>query len=259
MDFTSLLNQIIDLQKRVEHLNPLFERHYPVAIAVDGQFLIHEFDPQTGGYVLTQSTPVPFPIPEGIRAAFPMEALNGRSAAVVTPDAFDSLIEQVLVLHEFVHCYQHLTCEQSLRDRLELARQEEAKGHHTWELDTPFPYESEAFTKHYGANLLVLKADNEAEALQARAELHSTLSPLDWEYMVWQEWKEGYARHVENKIQRELGLKVNTYGEEPPYNRITFYVGGAAYFDYLAKREPEALTDLPGLFDRLLNWRVEAA
>ncbi len=72
--------------------------------------------------------------------------------------------------------------------------------------------------------------------------------------MVWQEWKKGYARHVENKIQRELGLKVNTFGEEPPYSRITFYVGGAAYFDFLAGQEPEALTDLQGLFDLLLNW-----
>ncbi len=67
---------------------------------------------------------------------------------------------------------------------------------------------------------------------KTRAKLHTALSPLDWEYMVWQEWKEGYARHVENKIQRELGLKVNTFGEEPPYSRITFYAGGAAHFEF---------------------------
>lgn len=252
MDFTSKLNQIIDLQQSVAHLNPLFERHYPIAVAVDEQFLIHEFDPQSGGYVLTLSEPVPFPIPDGVRAAFPMGALDGRSAAVVTPDAFDSLKERVLVLHEFVHCYQHLTCEQSLRDQLVIARQEEAKGHHTWELDTPFPYESEAFTEHYGAYLSALNADKQAEVFQARTELHSALSPLDWEYMVWQEWKEGYARHVENKIQRELDLKVNTYGEEPPYNRITFYVGGAAFIDLLERHHLAMVKDLSALFEMML-------
>lgn len=259
MEYSTKLSQIIDLQNNVAHLNPLFEQHYPVAVAVEGQFLIHEVDSQSGAYGLTQTTPVPFPIPDGIRAAFPMAALDGRSAAVVTPDAFDSLGEMVLVLHEFVHCYQHQTCEQSLRDRLEIARLEEAKGHHTWELDTPFPYDSEIFTEQYGAYLLALMADKTAEALQARAAIHAALSPLDWEYMIWQEWKEGYARFVENQIQRELGLKVNTYGEEPPYNRITFYVGGAAYFDTLARREPEALKDLPGLFDRLMALGTEVA
>ena len=257
MNYTSKLSQIVDLQNKVADLNPLFEAHYPVAVAVDGQFLIHEVDPQSGGYVLTQKVAVPFPIPEGIRAAFPIEALGGRSAAVVTPDAFDSLKEQVLVLHEFVHCYQHLTCEEALKGRLEIARQAESEGHHTWELDTPFPYESETFTELYSEYLSALK-ENEADvAKQARQKLHAALSPLDWEYMVWQEWKEGYARFVENQIQRRLGLKVNTYGDQPPYNRITFYVGGAAYFDFLAQKEPEALTDLPGLFERLMVWGAE--
>lgn len=258
LDYASKLDQIIGLQKAVEDLNPLFKQHYPVAITLEGQFLIHEFYPQSGGYILTQQVPVPFPIPEGIRAAFPMEALDGRSAAVITPDAFDSLEEQVLILHEFVHCYQHQTCEKSLRDQLKIAQQEEAKGHHTWELDMPFPYESAAFTEYYGIYLSAMKADKEAETHQARKNLYAVLSPLDWEYMIWQEWKEGYARHVENRIQQRLGLKVNTYGEQPPYNRITFYVGGAAYFDFLAKREHEALTDISGLFDRLMNWRTEA-
>lgn len=254
MDFTSQLSQIVDLQGQVGDLNPLFEQHYPVVVAVEGQFLIHEFDPQSSAYALTKEVPAPFPIPEGVRAAFPIEALDFCSAAVVTPDAFDSLSEQVLILHEFVHCYQHGTCEESLKAQLEIAQQARAKGYQTWELDTPFPYESAAFTDHYGVYLSALKADNADEARRTRAELRAALSPLDWEYLVWQEWKEGYARWVENQIQRRLGLKVNTYGEKLPYNRITFYVGGAAYFDWLAQREPQALNDLPGLFERLMTW-----
>ncbi|MBG0770184.1 MAG: hypothetical protein H0S82_00665 [Anaerolineaceae bacterium] len=259
MEFTAQLNQVVELQKQVAHLNPLFEQHYPVAVAVAGQFLIHEFDPEGGGYALTKTVPVPFPIPDGVRAAFPIDGLDGRSAAVITPDAFDALGEQVLILHEFVHCYQHRTCEGALKAQLEIARQAEAEGHHTWELDTPFPYDSEVFTDLYRIYLSALKANKAQEACQIRPKLHAALSPLDWEYMVWQEWKEGYARYVENRINRRLGLKANTYGAEPPYNRITFYVGGAAYFDFLAQREPEALTDLPGLFTRLMTWGIADA
>ncbi|MBG0770378.1 MAG: hypothetical protein H0S82_01645 [Anaerolineaceae bacterium] len=257
MDFTTQLSRIVGLQKEVANLNPLFEQNYPVAVAVGGQFLIHEFDPQRGEYVLTKTAPVPFPIPDGVRAAFPLEGLEGRSAAVVTPDVFDSLKEQVLILHEFVHCYQHGTCEVVLKAQLEIARLAETEGHHTWELDTPFPYDSGVFTDLYTGYLSALKANDAVGARQAREKLYDALSPLDWEYMVWQEWKEGYARFVENQIQRRLELKVNTYGDQPPYNRITFYVGGAAYFDFLAQREPEALTDLPDLFERLRVWGVE--
>lgn len=254
MDYTLKLSKIIDLQKEVEDLNPLFKQHYPVAVAVEEQFLIHEFDPQSGGYALTKEVPVPFPIPEGIRAAFPLEALDRRTAAVVSPDAFDTLAEQVLVLHEFVHCYQHATCEKALKDQLEIVRQARAEGHHTWELDTPFPYESDAFTEQYSLYLAALQAGEAERARQARGKLHDALSPLDWEYMVWQEWKEGYARWTENRLQRRLGLKVNTNGEQLPYNRITFYVGGAAYFEFLNRREPDSLTDLSGLFERLMTW-----
>jgi hypothetical protein len=252
-DFSADLQKVLDLQSDIAALNPLFEQHYPVAIAVGEQFLIHEVDPQSGQYVLTQEVLVPMPIPEGVRAAFQIDALDGRCAAVVTTDAFENQNEQVLVLHEFVHCHQAATCEDSLKGRLEIAKQAKAEGHQTWELDSPFPYEGEAFARLYPAWMEALKADDTAAARSVRAELCAALAPLEVEYMVWQEWKEGTARWVENQIQRRLGLPVNTYGDTPPFNRITFYAGGATYFDWLAEREPGVMTDLPELFDRLLT------
>lgn len=252
-DFSADLQKVLDLQSEIAPLNPLFERHYPVAVAVGEQFLIHEVDSQSGQYALTREVPVPFPIPEGVRAAFQIDALDGRCAAVVTPDAFESQQEQVLVLHEFVHCHQAATCEEALKDTLEIARQARETGHQTWELDSPFPYESEAFTRLYPAWMEALKAGDTVVAQSVRAELCAALAPLEIEYMVWQEWKEGYARWVENRIQRRLGLPVNTYGDTPPFNRITFYAGGAVYFDWLAEHELAVMTDLPELFDRLLT------
>ena len=250
-DINVALDQLLELQVSVESLNPLFTHHYPVAIAVDGQFLIYDMEPQGEHYILVKQAPVPFPIPEGIRAAFPLAEYDGRSAAVVTPDAFDSVKEMVLVLHEFVHCYQHQTCEDELKGQLEIARIAEEEGHGTWELDFPFPYESEGFTGHYQALLAGLRVGNEVAIRDAFAELRSVLSLHEAEYMLWQMWKEGTARWVENRIQRHLGLPVNRYGAEQPYSRISFYVGGADYFEWLAERDEGAVADVEELFQGL--------
>ena len=245
------LTQLLELQASVENLNPLFNHHYPIAIAMDGQFMIYDMDLQGSGYVLVKQAPAPFQIPEGIRAAFPLAEYDGKCAAVVTPDAFDSIEEMVLVLHEFVHCYQNATCEDALKGELEIARIAEQEHHHTWELDSHFPYESEPFVQGFQALLSALDAGNETAIRDAFADLRSVLTPHEAEYMAWQMWKEGYARWVENRIQRHLGLPVNRYGEEQPYSRISFYVGGADYFDWLAKRDEGEGMDLEGLLHGL--------
>lgn len=201
--------------------------------------------------MLVKQVPVPFPIPAGIRAAFPLAEYDGKCAAVVTLDAFDSVREMVLILHEFVHCHQNATCEDALKGQLEIARIAEEEGHGTWELDFPFPYDSKTFTQGYQALLSALGTGDEAAIRDAFAGLRSTLTPHEAEYMLWQMWKEGTARWVENHIQHYLGLPVNRYGEDLPYNRISFYVGGADYFEWLAKRDKGAVEDLRGLFREL--------
>ena len=69
------LAQFLELQARVADIHPLFQRHYPIAIAVDEQFRIYDMDPQGEQYTLVKKIPVPFPIPDGIRAAFPAGGL----------------------------------------------------------------------------------------------------------------------------------------------------------------------------------------
>jgi len=245
------LAQLLELQSSVADLHPLFQSHYPVAIAVDEQFLIHDMDAQGDRYVMVKQVPVPFPIPDGIRAAFPLAEYDGRCAAVVAPDAFDSASEMVLVLHEFVHCHQNATCEDALKGQLEIARIAEEEGHGTWELDFPFPYDSKTFTQSYQALLSALGTGDETAIRDAFTGLRSVLTPHEVEYMLWQMWKEGTARWVENRIQRQLGLPVNKYGAEQPYNRLSFYVGGADYFEWLSKRDKDAVEDFRGLFHDL--------
>lgn len=38
--------------------------------------------------------------------------------------------------------------------------------------------------------------------------MKDTLTTPDYEYMVWEEWKEGFARLIENRIRNNLELKL---------------------------------------------------
>jgi hypothetical protein len=51
--------------------------------------------------------------------------------------------------------------------------------------------------------------------------------------MIWQEWKEGFARFIENQINGRLNLPENHGGKEKPFNRVVFYEGGAHYIKLL--------------------------
>jgi hypothetical protein len=69
--------------------------------------------------------------------------------------------------------------------------------------------------------------------------------------MVWQEWKEGYARWVENLVKRQLNMRENKGGFKTPYSRVLFYAGGEAYINYLGKRDSSLVNDLRSLFHHL--------
>lgn len=46
-----------------------------------------------------------------------------------------------------------------------------------------------------------------------------------YEYMVWQEWKEGFARVIENRIRDRLGLPQNAGGSSSLLIRTVFSGG----------------------------------
>jgi hypothetical protein len=171
---------------------------------------------------------------------------------VVTRDVFDALEGYVTIFHEFVHCMQWETCEPRLRQTLGIARQAQAENDVMWELHYPFPYADPQFAAAYGA---LLEASQEGDVVDAmwasRRRLRAALAPGDWEYMVWQEWKEGLARYLENRIRDRLGLLANHGGGAPPYDRVTFYEGGARLIAALGQDEPGLLHDLEALFYRL--------
>lgn len=245
------LNNLIPIHQRVASFNLALNRLYPIAIAAGDEFRIYDLDAEAGCYQFIKNAPTPMPIPVGVRAAFQLEDYGGRIACVVTPEVFDTKEGYVTILHEFVHCYQYETCEQALKQQLDVARQAGENGDVMWEIQHPFPYQAEAFSRGYQRFIDAVSRSVHLDIRQARADLRAYLGVHDFEYMVWQEWKEGFARWVENRVQEILGLHLNTGGINPPFSRVVFYAGGAAFINFLHCTDPDVVADLPRLFTSL--------
>lgn len=242
------LANLISIHQQVAGFNPALHARYPVAIVEGDEFLIYDSAADQSRYQFVKTSPVPMPVPKGVRAAFQLEDYGGRIACVVTPEVFDTREGYVTILHEFVHCYQYETCEQELKQQLDVAILAQDEGDVMWEIQYPFPYLAEAFTRGYQRFTAAVSRGDQLDIRQARAELHAYLGVHDFEYMVWQEWKEGFARWVENRVQEILGLCINTGGLALPFSRVAFYAGGAAFIDFLALTDPGLVDDLPRLF-----------
>ena len=251
MDHTyqAALQKLVELQSRFGEFHPLFQQAYPVAIVEGDQFHIYDVGAD-GSYARVRVAPTPMPIPAGVRAAFDLEAYNQRIACVVTGEVFDEPGGYVTLLHEFVHCYQANTCELRLKQTLEIARQAMAAGDYMWELEYPFPYDHPDFVTAYTTLFSAVESADLAGIIPSRSRL-TTLPPDALEYLHWQEWKEGFARFIENRLRQALNLPINHYGRQQPYHRISLYEGGAVWIDFLVRREPALLLDLEALFQRM--------
>jgi hypothetical protein len=87
--------------------------------------------------------------------------------------------------------------------------------------------------------------------MHAAKELKRRLTQDDYEYMVWVEWKEGFARYVENRIRLRYNLEPNLAGRDPPYDRVTLYYGGEKFATYLATQRGGGIPDVRKLFGEM--------
>lgn len=249
--FTDAINALIPLKHRVDTLHPALEKSYPIAVLQDEQLNIYDVD--QGKYRFIKDVSVPMPIPQGVRAAFQLQDYGGRIACVVSSDVFDSQEGYVTLLHEFVHCYQYETCEQTLKMTLDIAQKAMEVDDFMWEINYPFPYTGRDFIRPYGHFMEALAVGNMVGVRDSRNQLKAYLCLHDFEYMIWQEWKEGFARWVENRIKHLLQMPENTRGAQLPYDRVVFYAGGAALVEFLATHEPACVQNLPRLFEKMMT------
>lgn len=250
---TAHLNRVFEIQKMISDVHPCLEHVYPIAIAEDNELTIYEADRISGTYQLVSRIQASMQLPKKVRAAFPIEGYGGKMACVVTNDVFLSPTGYATIFHEFVHCYQFVECELDLRRSLRIAREAQAKGDFAWELNYPFPYDDPRFSSLYSALLQALAGRDHSEVGRCRAMLKEELDLGAFEYMVWQEWKEGFARFIENSIRDRLDLPQNAGGNSLPLKRTVFYFGGAKLIEYLMDSDPGVTVDLRELFFRLTN------
>jgi hypothetical protein len=247
------LVRVFEYRDSLEGVHPFTRYLYPIAIAQEGTFYVFDLDATGKHYYLAATQKTGMEVPHGVRAAFPLQFYDNRCACVVSADVFDSPKGYITIFHEFIHCHQYHTVEQSLRQQLPLAVKSQQKQDYMWEINYSFPYQDNWFTSTYGAFMEAASRKDLAEVKRLRKELAEVLNEDDYQYMVWQEWKEGFALYIENKLRNHLGIEQNQVGRNNPGSRLVFYAGGAAFIDVLVQQNPGLSEDLEGLFFSLYS------
>lgn len=249
---TSLVN-LVGLHNNIKNIHPFLESLQPIAVVKADYLFIFDLDSSKGKYKFQKKEPVPFQMPAGIRASFPLSVYNNKPTCIVTDDAFKSLEEYVIIFHEFVHCFQANTIEYELKSKLNIYQEAMNNADYSWEINYPFPYNDSVFVNCYSGFIESMAKNDYGKVKEYRDRLKSHLNDKEYEYIVWQEWKEGFARLIENKIRKRLKLEENKYGKDLPFHRVSFYYGGEKYINYLTDNDENLFLDLEKLFEKMLN------
>lgn len=246
------LRKIEKLHSELKDLHPSLSKLYPVAITEPIENNLHIYDlAPSGNYEYITEEIADFPLPDKIRAAFPLEFYEyKKSCCVVSEDIFVEEDSFVTFFHEFVHCYQFETCEQKIRSSLYIIKEYDSP---MWEINHPFPYEEDFFVNAFGQIENAVKINDPTKIVEVFQSLKSRLKQIDYEYLIWQMWKEGFARFVENCIREKYQLSKNTYGSQLPYNRISLYYLGDLLISHLNKRNKRVVEDIEELYKVLYD------
>lgn len=248
LSYHKQLVRVFEYRDSLEGVHPFVKGLYPIAIAEDGFFYVFDLNSTKTDYRIVAYEEIEMKVPKGVRAAFPLQFYDNTCACVVTGEVFDSPEGYVVIFHEFIHCHQWNTVEPKLREELPLAVKAAESNDFMWEINHPFPYNDAWFAETYTAFREAALNNDHKTVKELRADLASILNDDDYQYMVWQEWKEGFALLIENKMREHLNLPKNNVGATTPYSRTVFYAGGSAYINYLTQQNPDLLTDLEALF-----------
>lgn len=117
-----------------------------------------------------------------------------------------------------------------------------------WELEHPFPYGDADFVRDYKDLLSALGTGDEGRVVSIRKALKERLSWEDWEYMTWQEWKEGTARcrPIANGAPLDSSCYNTKIGDEDRISCSSFRefrmkrsrANATDYTDYINRRIP---------------------
>jgi hypothetical protein len=244
------LEQIRELRKEIKDIDRSLEKLYPVAVVKDNAYFLFDLDQSGEKYEFKMEYPYNRGDAKGLRAAYVLQFYGERVAAVISEEAFESADGRAQIFHEFVHCFQSGEGSWDLRMTLAAAREAWEKRDFMWELNHPFPYADENFINK------TKELDNEYDIGKYHTEMKAELSEKDFEYMMWQEWNEGYARYIENLIRERFGLQKISNSLTPPLERVIFYEIGSRYIETLIKNDTGLKGNIKALFQKMLHGEI---
>ncbi|MDD3050013.1 MAG: hypothetical protein PHR06_02595 [Candidatus Cloacimonetes bacterium] len=250
-DFSESLRKLVEMEKVISKHFPFEKIFYPIAIINNGNQYYYTYSKEKREYSLISVKKSNIKENIGLRAAFPLKEADYKTVCAINSDAFKSQKEMVLIFHEFVHCAQSEKGEAEIKKDLQIYKTAMDKRDFMWELNYKFPYSDKQFETLYEEMMIQLESGELSGAIEKREEIKKILTEEEFEYMTWQEWKEGYARYVENKVLRAEFNSENSYGRKSPFNRITFYAGGERLIRCLIEEDNNLETDLIRLWEKI--------
>jgi hypothetical protein len=247
------LEKLQQLHIQIKDVDISVSKLYPVTLVEDNTFFVFDLDESGEKYEFKLEWPTPMPIPKGVLAAFPLDFYNEKPSAIISDKAFNSLEGYIFIFHEFVHCYQWENGERDIRKALEIEKKYKEENNYMWEINHPFPYEDQFFVNKSIELETFLGQENVDGVISCYRQMRERLNKHDYEYMIWQEWKEGFARYIENLIRGRVGLKLNVSKDQHKYNRSSFYELGCKYIYLLIKKHPHLRNDIKGLYYKMYN------
>ncbi len=241
-EFEIALSPVLKKKQEASSIHALFNYQYSIGIGVSDK--LHVFQEQPGAYQYKTTVTLPMQIREGTKAAFPIDEL-GDCCCIVTPSCLEESNFFATILHEFVHCYQSRTCEEDLKTKLRIYQRATGTQDYMWEINHPFPYESPDYLKL----LQEITRYDFDEIMDAMSILSAKLEAYDYEYMIWQFWKEGFARYIENQVLRMNEIEENNSGKdlECP-NRTSLYFVGDRIWRQLELWDTKLIDDIEKVF-----------
>jgi hypothetical protein len=264
------LEQLGELHKEIKDIDRSLEKLQPVAIVKNNVYFVFDLDRSGEKYEFIMEHPVEMELPQRVRAVFPL-GFYDKETAVITEDAFETVEKQIAVFHEFVHCFQGNEVDLwELKMTLDSARDAYENKNYQWELNHPFPYTSDFFVSK------TEELDKGYDIGVYHKEIKAALSKQDFEYMIWQEFLEGHAIYIENRIRERLGVHtinipltlqayaayLENFAREiagvslapiHSFDRNIFYEIGSRYIVALIQNDAALKGDIKALFQKMIN------
>ena len=241
------LNFIFEFRNKIKDIHPLLNKCFPVVVSSVDKVDIYDVTPEEK-YTLVKTDKNMFGHIPHIRASFPFESYGNRPVCIITEDVFDEPNGYAVIFHEFIHCQQYELCETRLKKRLSVYNQSMLEKNYMWELNYDFPYSSIEFMSYCNTDA------SENNLLKTLAEkrrlIKNNYGIANYEYMTWQEWKEGFARYIETMIIEKTGNKVEQ-SDSLCMSRVCLYKTGARFIGALKTKYHNCDENIESLFEMI--------